>query len=112
MEIVHRTNRDSTVIEIAGPFAFSNRKDFTAALDAVKRTHSRHVILNLARVTFVDSSAIGLLALTAQQMKSSATRFSLVGAQGTVKQVLELMQIHRMIPMYANEDAALDKHAA
>ncbi|MDP1756326.1 MAG: STAS domain-containing protein, partial [Pseudohongiella sp.] len=70
------------------------------------------VILNFKSVTFVDSAAIGLLALAAQQFKSSNRSLSLVGAQGTVKQVLNLAHIEQMIPTFASEDAALSKKAA
>ncbi|MCC6141021.1 MAG: STAS domain-containing protein [Nitrospira sp.] len=112
MQIAHRSYRNTDVIDITGQFNFGTRKEFTAALEKVKQAGSGHVILNFKGVAFVDSAAIGLLALAAQQFKNINRNLSLVGAQGTVKQVLNLAHIEQMIPTFANEDAAIGKKAA
>lgn len=110
MQIAHRTYRTADVLDITGQFNFGTRKDFTTALEKIKT--SPQVILNFKGVTFVDSAAIGLLALAAQQFKSTNRNLSLVGAQGTVKQVLNLAHIEQMIPNFASEDAAISGKAA
>ncbi len=110
MQIAHRSYRTADVLDITGQFTFGTRKEFSAAIETVQT--GAHVILNFNGVTFVDSAAIGLLALAAQQFKSSNRTLSLVGAQGTVKQVLNLTHIEQMIPTFASEDAALSKNAA
>jgi anti-anti-sigma factor len=112
MQIVHRSYRNTEVIDITGQFNFGTRKEFTAAMEKVKQAGNGHVILNFKGVVFIDSAAIGLLALAAQQFKSINRSLSLVGAQGTVKQVLGLAHIEQMIPTFANEDAAIGKKAA
>lgn len=112
MQITHRVFRNVDVIDITGQFNFGTRKEFTAALDKLKQSGSAHVILNLKHVTFVDSAAIGLLALASQQFKSTNRKLSLVGVQGTVKQVLNLAHIEQMIPTFPTEDAALSGKAA
>lgn len=112
MQITHRTYRNVDVIDITGQFNFGTRKEFSAALDKVKQAGSAHVVLNFKQVTFVDSAAIGLLALASQQFKSSNRKLSLVGVQGTVKQVLSLAHIEQMIPTFASEDAAISGKAA
>ena len=110
MQIAHRSYRNADVIDITGQFNFGTRKEFTAAIEKVKT--SPHVILNLKQVTFVDSAAIGLLALAAQQFKSGNRNLSLVGAQGTVTQILNLAHIEQMIPTFASEDLAIGAKAA
>lgn len=112
MQISHCSYRNVDVIDISGQFNFGTRKEFTAALEKVKQTGSAHVILNFKQVTFVDSAAIGLLALASQQFKSANRKLNLVGVQGTVKQVLSLAHIEQMIPTFINEDAAISGKAA
>lgn len=112
MQIVHRSYRSIDVLDIAGQFNFASRKDFSAALDKLKQAGSSHVVFNFKQVTFVDSAAIGLLALVAQQYKSLNRTLSIVGAQGTVKQVLDLAHIDQMIPTFPTEDAAITAKAA
>jgi anti-anti-sigma factor len=112
MQIAHRSYRNADVVDITGPFTFGTRKDFSAALDKYKQAGSAHVILNFTGVTFVDSAAIGLLALTSQQFKSINRKLSLVDAQGTVKQILDLAHIDQMIPTFPTEDVAISAKAA
>jgi len=112
MQIMHRVYRNADVIDITGQFNFGTRKEFTAAMEKVKQSGGAHVILNFKQVTFVDSAAIGLLALASQQFKSTNRKLSLVGVQGTVKQVLNLAHIEQMIPTFASEDLAIGAKAA
>ena len=112
MQITHRTYRHAAVLDITGQFDFGSRKEFTAAMEKVTQSGVAQVILNFKGVIMVDSAAIGLLALAAQQFKSSNRTLSMVGAQGTVKQVLSLTHIEQMIPNFATEDAALGSKAA
>lgn len=112
MQIVHRVYRNIDVLEIAGQFHFTSRKEFSAALEKLKQAGTPHVVFNFKEITFVDSAAIGLLALAAQQFKSLNRRLSIVGAQGTVKQVLDLAHIDHMIPTFPTEDAAINAKAA
>ena len=112
MQIAHRSYRNVAVIDITGQFNFGTRKEFSAALEKAKQTGSAHVIVNVKHVTFVDSAAIGLLALVSQQFKSANRKLSMVGVQGTVKQVLNLAHIEQMIPQFSSEDAAISGKAA
>jgi anti-anti-sigma factor len=112
MRIRQRTVRDAMVLDMSDEFTYGSRKDFSAPVDKARQAGCRHLILNMTDVTFVDSAAIGLLALTAQQFKIEEKQFSLVGPQGTVKQVLELSNISRLIPVYSTEDAAVKRLAA
>lgn len=110
MQIAHRSYRTADVLDITGQFTFGTRREFSAAIEKVKT--AAHVILNFKNVTFVDSAAIGLLALASQQFKSTNRKLSLVGVQGTVKQVLNLAHIEQMISTFASEDLAIGAKAA
>lgn len=111
MQIAHRSYRNADVIDITGPFNFGTRKEFTAAMEKVKQSGGSHVMLNFKHVTFVDSAAIGLLALASHQFKSANRKLSLVGVQGTVQQVLNLAHIEQLIPFFASEDMAIGAKA-
>jgi anti-anti-sigma factor len=112
MKIAQHTFRDAIVLDLADEFTFSSRKEFSAALNKEKLAGCRHLLLNFKHVTFVDSAAIGLLALAAQQFKLENRILSLVSPQGTVKQVLELANIPKMIPVFPSEEAATNAQAA
>src|SRR5574337_919683 len=74
MSISQRVLRDATVIHIDEVFTYRNRKDFSSAVTTFKESQSRHLIVNLYEATYVDSAAIGLLALTSQQLMAAERR--------------------------------------
>ncbi|MDF0675104.1 MAG: STAS domain-containing protein [Nitrospira sp.] len=107
MPITQRVLHDATVIHIDEVFTYRNRKDFSTAVMAFKESQSRHLIVNLHEATYIDSAAIGLLALTSQQLMAAERRLSLVGPQGTVRQILEMANIDRMMAVFPTEEAAV-----
>lgn len=112
MAISQRALRDMTVIHVDDVFTYRNRKDFSSAVTAFREAGGRHLIVNLHEATYMDSSALGLLALTSQQFLVEERKLSLVGPQGTVKQVLEMANIDKMIAVFPTEEAAADARAA
>lgn len=112
MQITHRTFGSADVLDLEGQFNFSARNAFTDALGALTKCGASHVLFNFRQVTFIDSAAIGLLAIAAQQCKPVKCTLSVVGAQGAVKQVLALARIDQLIPTFPDEATALGCKAA
>lgn len=106
MSITRRVGLDVTVIQIIDVFTHRNRKDFSSAVSAFRESGGKHLIVNLRDVTYIDSAALGLLALTSQQLSAEERRLSLVDPQGTVKRILEMANIDRMIAVFPSEAAA------
>lgn len=112
MSMTRRVWRDATVIQIDEVFTHRNRKEFSCAVSAFRESGGKHLIVNLREVTFIDSAALGLLALTSQQLATDERRLSLVDPQGTVKQILEMANIDKMIAVFPTEEAAAAARAA
>ncbi len=112
MRISQRRIHDAAVIDVADELTYGTRKALSNHMESARQQGCRHVILNMREVTFLDSAAIGLLALTAQQFKAANLRLSLAGPQGTVKQLLDLSNISKLIPVYPTEESALQGLAA
>lgn len=87
------------ILHLDGRFDFGARKTFKEAIDSAVET-GNPVVLDLEKVTFVDSSALGLLVISHQNLKNKKIFFYLVNPQAYVKQVLDLANIGKMIPTY------------
>lgn len=112
MQITHRIVGSADVLDLNGQFNFSARNAFADAVGLLTKRGASHIVFNFRHVTFIDSAAIGLLAIAAQQCKPAKCALSVVGAQGAVKQVLALAHIDQLIPLYHDEAAALGGQAA
>ena len=101
MNISQATEAGKTVIALDGRFDFGARKSFKETIDKVIEL-GNPVVLDLEKVTFVDSSALGLLVICHQNLKNKNIPFYLVNPQTYVKQVLDLANIGKMIPTYSS----------
>ena len=99
MNITQDTVDGNTILHLDGRFDFGARKAFKESVDRASEEGSP-IGMDLEKVTFVDSSALGLLVICHQNLKNKNVSFFLVNPQTYVKQVLELANIGKMIPIY------------
>ncbi len=99
MNITQDTVNGKNILHLDGRFDFGARKTFKEAVDRVAEEGSP-VVLDLENVAFVDSSALGLLVICHQNLKNKNVSLYLVNPQTYVKQVLDLANIGKMIPIY------------
>ena len=88
-----------TIVYLEGRFDFGTRKSFKEMVTLASEK-GNPIVLDLEKVTFVDSSALGLLVICHQNLKNSKIPFYLVNPQAYVKQVLDLANIGKMIPTF------------
>ncbi len=99
MNITQDNVDGQAIVHLDGRFDFGARKTFKEAVEQSSDAQ-KPVVLNLEKVTFVDSSALGLLVICHQTLKNKKVPFYLVNPQTYVKQVLDLANIGKMIPIY------------
>ena len=99
MNITQDTVDGNTILHLDGRFDFGARKAFKESVDRASEEGSP-IGMDLEKVTFVDSSALGLLVICHQNLKNKNVSFFLVNPQAYVKQVLDLANIGKMIHIY------------
>lgn len=57
------------------------------------------VIVDLARVTFMDSSAIGLLVAGAKRCQRRGAELRIVNASGQLARIMRLTGLHMLVPI-------------
>lgn len=105
--ITQENQSGATVLNLSGRFDFSARKTFTNALSKAEEGSVTHLVLNFERVPFVDSAALGLLALTQQNLKLKNGRLSIINPQEYVKRIFELANLPKFIPIFPNTQEAV-----
>ncbi|MDA0738833.1 MAG: STAS domain-containing protein [Nitrospirae bacterium] len=100
LTITQETQGSATVLNISGRLEFSGRKVFMDALGKAQNGSLTHLILNLQQVPYIDSAALGLMALAQQNLKLKNARVSIVNAQEYVKKVLDLANFSKIISMF------------
>ena len=88
-----------------------NVKDFRAAIQTVADTHDT-VVLDMQRLTFVDSSGLGALLSCLRTMKGKKGQLLLFGMTKPVRALFELVRMHRIFSIYNSREEALAELAA
>lgn len=111
--VVHRRQTDSvTILSCMGRIA--THEDANQLLDAywesIKTT--RHVIVNLERLSVLGSLGLGALILLHQWATSSGRQFKVAGSTGLVQEILEMTRMTDVLSIYPHEEQALAAVAA
>ncbi|MGZ0655018.1 WecB/TagA/CpsF family glycosyltransferase [Coraliomargarita sp. W4R53] len=69
---------------------------------------SKAVFINLSAVTFMDSSAIGLLAKFARDARQADVAFGILQPADGVVKIIAAMHLSAQFPVYSDQSAALD----
>jgi len=100
MQIQTILRDDRARLTLSGSFDFNAHKDFRRACDSVLQTPSvRTLELDLARVDYIDSSALGMLLILRDRAQEQGRQVILSGASGTVRQVLEIANFGKLFTL-------------
>lgn len=67
---------------------------------------SFRVILDIGEIAYIDSSAIGWLISSQKTFREKGGAFAVYHVQPSVKQVLDLLKVGKVVPLCSNELAA------
>ncbi|MCL6638747.1 MAG: anti-sigma F factor antagonist [Firmicutes bacterium] len=110
MELDLELRNNTLVARAGGELDLASAGRFRAALEeALDRHPVRNIVFNLERVTFIDSSGLGVLLGRYKRIAKSGGRVLIVGAQPQVRRILELSGLLRIMGEFASEEEALDK---
>lgn len=104
MQIVQTSQDDVTTIQMLGDFTFNSRRDLSAAIEKARTASCRTILLNVEHVSFMDSAALGILALYSNQLKCEGRRLVLLRPQERVREILTIANIPAIIPICLSED--------
>jgi len=110
MRITERRLGHSSILDVAGDLTYANRAAFKGAVERSKQAGCRHLIINMEDVRFLDSSALGMLALLSQSLTVTQRAVSLLKPQSYIKEIISLANLHRILPVYNTEEDALARY--
>lgn len=104
MELELKQVRNTLIARIAGELdmlaADQIREDIDKKID---NSEISNLILNLEKVTFIDSSGLGMILGRYKKLKSRNGRMYIAGARPQVEKILYFSGINKLITVYRNE---------
>jgi len=80
-----------------GRFDFNYFREFRSSYDeALTQEKIKRVVIDLKDVQYIDSAALGILLLLRDKANAMGKKVELANLQGTVKDVLEIANFHKI----------------
>lgn len=85
------------VLRLAGRFDFKAHREFRDAVDSLLvQAGARSLQVDLSEVSYLDSSALGMLLMLRDKAKATNKDVALVGVKGSVRQVLDIANFAKL----------------
>jgi anti-anti-sigma factor len=99
---------DIVVLEITGRITMGREcKQLEWSTETLVRENKKKVVFDLSRVTHIDSTGVGIIVMSAGQLKQAGGKLR-VCAQGHVKQILKMTNVDKVIELHPTIAAAAD----
>lgn len=88
------TTGNETSVRMEGQFTFSDTQKFKNILDLVTQDKVKSLALNLAGITFIDSSSMGMLLLLRDECQSRNIPLNIRSPQGQVEKIFRISKFY------------------
>lgn len=106
--LLTRESGEKMVVEIdAQNVDFRNCETIKSAIHNIVTNGKSHIILNLGKVGFMDSSGLSVLLYCKRLCEESGGSFVLCGLQSYVNSLVNLTNLNKSIPIYEDENQAI-----
>ncbi|NLB53439.1 MAG: anti-sigma F factor antagonist [Syntrophomonadaceae bacterium] len=104
MDIELKLIRNTLIIRLKGEFDMLKAEKIRRQIDErLQDDQVRNLVFNLEKVSFVDSSGLGVIIGRYKKVKEKDGNMYIVGAQPVVKKILVLSGINKLVPLFKNE---------
>jgi anti-sigma B factor antagonist len=111
MDITIRKYEGNYVIDVSGEVDMYNAHRLKDVVRGMLEKHVAIFILNLKRVTYIDSSGIGALLAVNALLAQEGLAFRIVNVSRSVMRVIELTKLAGFLPIEATEIEAIESIA-
>jgi anti-sigma B factor antagonist len=112
MTVTVREAKDFKILKLKGSLiAGEPVSALRARIHELLAGDTRQLAVDLAGVDFLDSSGVGAIAAIGFTAREAGGTCRFFGASAGVMEILKKVNLHRAIPLFPNESAALAKPA-
>ena len=88
------------VVVLEGEFDALAVAEIRPELEQIQHAHAGNVIVDLSKVSFIDSSGIGALVFLYKRLVERGSNLALLGVKGQPSELLHMLRIDRVILIY------------
>ncbi len=108
MRSLVREVKNISIIDIDGQIKGPDSKEFLTAVNSLLQQGKKTIVLNFARVSFIDSGAIGALMAIRKSALDQGARIAVMALSDDQRDLFEMTNINSMFSIYSAEREMLD----
>jgi anti-anti-sigma factor len=106
-QIEHDPLEHSHLVTASGELDVAAAPQLSAILTMGAASSQRVVVLDMGEATFIDSTALGVVIRSADQLQVAGKRLFVVAPEGPVSRLLELTNLKQHFAVYNGRDEAI-----
>ena len=99
--------KDPNVLPLDGEIDLHVSPEVAKSLRALIESKPKQVVVDLTKVTYLDSSGLAVLIEGMQNVQKYGGKFGLAGVQEDVKHVFDIARLDQVFEIYPDVDTAL-----
>jgi anti-sigma B factor antagonist len=107
MSVKIETKNGLTVCHVEGEIDINSYPGIKKSFDKVLSSKTPKIIVNLSKVTYVDSSGLATLVEILKNMRSYGGRLRLTNLSSKVKSLFEITKLEKLFEIMADEQDAI-----
>lgn len=107
MDITKKTKGDIVILEIVGEIDLYNAPEIKDIISKLIEERSYNVIIDLEKVSYIDSSGIGALISSLSNLKKYHGGLKIINVYASVRKVFELTKLTSFFEIYDSEEEAI-----
>jgi len=107
MNIIERTLNDVTVLELDGHLSLEANAQFRTRVTAAIDAGARKLVVNMARVEYMDSCGLGELIACYTTLKKVSGRLTLLHLNQRLQHLLAITKLYTVFETFDSESAAV-----
>ena len=111
MNIIERKLNDVTVLDLEGALALEGNKQFRQRVTAIIDAGARKLIVNMARVKYMDSSGLGELISCYTSLQRMSGRIKLLHLSDRLQHLLVITKLNSVFETFDSEPAVVASFA-
>ncbi|MCX7677700.1 MAG: STAS domain-containing protein [Spirochaetes bacterium] len=107
MDINKRTKDDIVLLDITGEIDLYNAPEIKDIINKLIEEKKYNVVINLEKVSYIDSSGIGALISSLSNLKKYQGGLKIINVYASVRKVFELTKLTSFFEIYDSEEDAI-----
>jgi anti-sigma B factor antagonist len=112
VDITIRKADNATILDLEGPFVMADAPNFKSRVREVLDSGAKHIAVNLAGVSYLDSSGIGAIVGAFSAVKGVGGQCRFFSPSAQVLKVLKMVRLDTVLELRQDEGAALSSFPA